>query len=46
MGAALRVVGANIAERIWDIISTECAACSAMSASPMGAGALMLSFDM
>ena len=46
MGAAFRVVGDNIAERICDIISTEWAACSAMSARPIGAGALMLSFDM
>ena len=45
-GAALRVVGDNMADRICDIISTECAACSAISARPIGAGALMLSFDM
>jgi hypothetical protein len=46
MGAAFLVVGDNIAARICDIISTEWEACSAMSARPIGAGALMLSFDM
>jgi hypothetical protein len=34
-----------MADRICDIISTACAACSAISANPIGAGALMLSFD-
>ena len=46
MGGALRVVGESIAARICDIISIECAACSAMSAKPMGAGDFMVSFDM
>jgi hypothetical protein len=46
VGVDLAVVGDNIADRICDIISTECAAWSAMSERLIGAGALMLSFDM
>jgi hypothetical protein len=46
VGVDLAVVGDNIADRICDIISTECAAWSAMSERLIGAGALILSFDM